>query len=100
MNKPTERLLRGPSRIPGDTAQVIAIPTSSVRSRHPLRPSELGPFDAWLSSRGEEIVQQLERWEPPFLPDEVIDAWATIFLMQRGHEVMPFFAWLEQHLTR
>ncbi len=60
----------------------------------PTRPAE------GYSSRREQIARQLAKWEAPVLPDHVLDALATIFLMQPGHELTPFFVWLDDRLRR
>jgi hypothetical protein len=57
-------------------------------------------LEEWLSSRGDQLVRQLAKWQAPALPDQVLDTLATIFLMQPGHELTPFFVWLEHRLRR
>ena len=52
------------------------------------------------SSRRTQIAHQLAKWEAPALPDNVLDALATIFLLQPGHELTPFFVWLDHRLRR
>lgn len=49
-------------------------------------------------SRGDAVARRLEAWKPPALPDEILETLAAIFLMQPGHELIPFFLWLEQRL--
>ena len=61
------------------------------------QPTRLGER---YSSRREQIARQLAKWEAPALPDRVLDALATIFLMQPGHELTPFFVWLDHRLRR
>ena len=51
-------------------------------------------------SRREQIAHHLAKWEAPALPDNVLDALATIFLLQPGHELTPFFVWLDHRLRR
>jgi hypothetical protein len=51
-------------------------------------------------SRREQIARHLAKWEAPTLQDNVLDALATIFLMQPGHELTPFFVWLDHRLRR
>jgi hypothetical protein len=79
---------------------LIRIP--NAQSNVPARlsagqPSHLGERN---SSRREQIARQLAKWEAPTLPDHVLDALATIFLMQPGHELTPFFVWLDHRLRR
>jgi hypothetical protein len=52
------------------------------------------------SSRRTQIAHQLAKWDAPALPDNVLDALATIFLLQPGHELTPFFVWLDHRLRR
>ena len=44
----------------------------------------------------EDAVQrQLQSWQAPVLPDEEIELYAKIFLMRPGHELVPFFLWMD-----
>ena len=44
----------------------------------------------------EDVLQrQLQSWEAPVLSDEEIEVYAKIFLMNPGHELMPFFLWMD-----
>ena len=74
---------------------LIRIP--NAQSDVPGQPTRLGER---YSSRRERIARELAKWEAPALPDRVIDALATIFLMQPGHELTPFFVWLDHRLRR
>ncbi|MGH7896796.1 MAG: hypothetical protein ACREQQ_02525, partial [Candidatus Binatia bacterium] len=47
------------------------------------------------ASNRDKIDSRIEAWHAPVLPDEIVDTLATIFLMQPGHELMPFFLWLD-----
>ena len=76
------------------------IPNAQSEAPAPLPANEPAGFGEGLSSRREQIARQLATWEAPALPDQVLDALATIFLMQPGHELTPFFVWLEQRLRR
>ena len=77
-------------RIPNTQSTVLARLSASQPTRHGER----------YSSRREQIARQLAKWEAPTLPDHVLDALATIFLMQPGHELTPFFVWLDNRLRR
>ena len=41
------------------------------------------------------VLRELQRWEAPVLSDEQIELYAKIFLMRPGHELMPFFLWMD-----
>jgi len=44
----------------------------------------------------DDLVQrELSRWQAPVLSDEEIELYAKIFLMKPGHELMPFFLWMD-----
>jgi hypothetical protein len=45
------------------------------------------------------VQRQLQRWEAPVLSDEEIEVYAKIFLMRPGHELMPFFLWMDAART-
>jgi hypothetical protein len=81
-------------------AQVIRIPNAQSEAPAPLCTDEPAGVDEWLSSHREETVRQLATWQAPALPNEVVEALATIFLMQPGHKLIPFFVWLEDRLRR
>jgi hypothetical protein len=85
---------------PRGIAQVIRIPNAQSEAPAPLLADEPAGLGEWLSSHREETVRQLATWRAPVLPNEVVDALATIFLMQPGHKLIPFFVWLEDRLTR
>ena len=85
---------------PRGIAQVIRIPSAQSEALAPLLADEPAGLGEWLSSHREETVRQLATWRAPVLPNEVVDALATIFLMQPGHKLIPFFVWLEDRLTR
>ena len=77
-------------RIPNTQSTVLARLSASQPTRHGER----------YSSRRTQIAHQLAKWDAPALPDNVLDALATIFLMQPGHELTPFFVWLDHRLRR
>ena len=41
------------------------------------------------------VQRRLQSWEAPVLSDEEIEVYAKIFLMNPGHELMPFFLWMD-----
>jgi len=41
------------------------------------------------------VQRQLYRWQAPVLSDEEIELYAKIFLMKPGHELVPFFLWMD-----
>jgi len=41
------------------------------------------------------VLRELERWRAPVLTDEQIEIYAKVFLMKRGHELVPFFLWID-----
>src|SRR5438445_6378675 len=43
----------------------------------------------------DKMSERLAAWEAPVLSDEIVETMATIFLMQPGRELMPFFLWLD-----
>jgi hypothetical protein len=43
----------------------------------------------------EAVLRELERWRAPVLADEEIETYAKVFLMKRGHELVPFFLWID-----
>ncbi len=79
---------------------LIRIPNAQSKAPAPLPAGEPTGLGDWLSSRREESARQLEAWEAPALPDEVVETLATIFLMRPEHKLMPFFVWLEHRLRR
>ena len=79
---------------------LIGIPNAQPEAPAPQPANEPASLREWLSSRREQIAGQLAAWEAPALPDQVLDALATIFLMQPGHELTPFFVWLDHRLRR
>jgi hypothetical protein len=69
------------------------------------RPNRSGAAEAtWASAippepradpHHEAVLRELERWRAPVLTDEEIEIYAKVFLMKRGHELVPFFLWIE-----
>jgi hypothetical protein len=82
------------------TGALIRIPNARSEPPAALPASEPAGLAEWFSARREEIVRQLETWQAPALPNEVLDALAAIYLVQAGHRLMPFFVWLEDRLKR
>jgi hypothetical protein len=76
----------------------IPNPQSNLPAR--LSEGEPIPLGERYSSRREQIARRLAKWDAPVVPDEVLHALATIFLMQPDHELTPFFAWLDHRLGR
>jgi len=85
---------------PREIARVIRMPNAQSNATAPLRAGEPTGLGEWLSSRREETVRQLETWQAPALPNEVVETLATLFLMRPEHKLMPFFVWLEGRLRR
>ncbi len=85
---------------PRGIARVIRIPNAQSAAAAPLFADEPAGVGEWLSSHREEAIRQLATWKAPALPNEVVDALATIFLMQPAHKLIPFFVWLEDRLRR
>jgi hypothetical protein len=85
---------------PRGIAQVIRISNAQSEAPAPLFANEPAGLGEWFSSHREETVRQLMTWQAPVLPNEVVEALATIFLMQPGHNLIPFFVWLEDRLRR
>ena len=81
------------------TARIVRIP-SAPNAPAALPEADRNGVAEWLSSRNAETVRALGTWQAPVLPDAVVETLATIFLMQPGRQVMPFFAWLDDRLRR
>ena len=79
---------------------MIRIPNAQSEAPAPLLADEPAGVGEWLSSRREETIRQLATWKAPALPNEVVDALATSFLMDPGHKLMPFLVWLEDRVRR
>jgi hypothetical protein len=45
--------------------------------------------------REEAVRRMLSRWKAPVLTDEEIETYAKVFLMKPGHELVPFFLWID-----
>jgi len=41
------------------------------------------------------VVRMLARWRAPVLSDEEIETYAKLFLMKPGHDLVPFFLWID-----
>jgi hypothetical protein len=53
------------------------------------------PRPASSEAPGDPVQRQLQRWQAPILPDEEIEFYAKLFLMRPGHELIPFFLWMD-----
>ena len=92
--KPNPRRMADVIRMPGAPGGAApAVATASVAG--PEEPPE--PRESGIPNR-DKIAGQIEAWEAPILSDDIVETMATIFLMQPGHECMPFFLWLEGKL--
>lgn len=84
------KALRGPSylRVAGSNrAGVVEVPVAAAPA----------PSSAERKAgRHEEAVRRLlTRWRAPVLSDEEIETYAKVFLMKPGHELVPFFLWID-----
>jgi len=71
---------------------------SYLRANGVARPGrvEMPPLgEASIAGVDEALQRHLQRWEAPVLSDEEIELYAKIFLMNPGHELMPFFLWMD-----
>ena len=69
---------------------------SYLRVGHTDRAGHVETPRATTSEATEDAVQrQLQRWHAPVLGDEQIELYAQLFLMRPGHELMPFFLWID-----
>jgi hypothetical protein len=57
--------------------------------------SATSPAESRADPHGEAVLRELERWRAPVLTDEEIEIYAKVFLMKRGHELVPFFLWID-----
>lgn len=84
------KALRGPSylRVAGSNrAGVVEVPVAPEPAARNVERKQ---------SRHEEAVRrQLSRWRAPVLSDEEIETYAKVFLMKPGHELVPFFLWID-----
>jgi hypothetical protein len=85
----TVKAMRGPSylRVARTTrAGAVEVPYHSSATRHAER----------RPGHGEEaLLRSLARWTAPVLSDEEIETYARLFLMKPGHELVPFFLWID-----
>lgn len=85
---------------PKGIARVFRMPNarwSAAAHLHACEPSRLAD---WRSSRRQETVRQLEKWQAPALANEAVETLAAIFLRRPEHKLIPFFVWLEKQLRR
>ena len=57
--------------------------------------SATSPPESRADPYREAVLRELERWHAPVLTDEQIEIYAKVFLMKRGHELVPFFLWID-----
>jgi hypothetical protein len=57
--------------------------------------SATSPPESRADPHREAVLRELERWRAPVLTDEEIEIYAKVFLMKRGHELVPFFLWID-----
>jgi hypothetical protein len=43
----------------------------------------------------DDVQRELKRWHAPVLRDEEIELYGKLFLMRPGHELVPFFLWID-----
>ena len=69
----------------------------SIRSGTVQAPwaSAISPPEPRADPHREAVLRELERWRAPVLTDEEIEIYAKVFLMKRGHELVPFFLWID-----
>ena len=69
----------------------------SIRSGTAEAPwaSATSPPESRADPYREAVLRELERWSAPVLTDEEIEIYAKVFLMKRGHELVPFFLWID-----
>ena len=87
------KALRGPSylRVAGSNRTgVVEVPASP---RTPSVPRKHGRHE-------ESLRRLLTRWKAPVLSDEEIETYGKLFLMKPGHELVPFFLWIEDAIRR
>jgi hypothetical protein len=70
-----------------------ARPSRSGAAEVPWTPGM--PPESRLETHHEAVLRELERWRAPVLADEEIEIYAKVFLMKRGHELVPFFLWID-----
>jgi len=85
------RAMRGPSylRLAGSRRTgVIEIPC-------PVDSPSALVDDRLMERRQDAIHRQLQGWKAPILSDDTIEMYARLFLMKPGHELVPFFLWID-----
>jgi len=84
------KAMRGPSYLRvarANRAGTVEVPYDASASR---RRAEKRP------GQGEDaLLLILARWRAPVLTDEEIETYAKVFLMKPGHELVPFFLWID-----
>jgi len=66
-----------------------------VGNRRGSSASATSPPESRADPYREAVLRELERWSAPVLTDEEIEIYAKVFLMKRGHELVPFFLWID-----
>ena len=61
----------------------------------PWAPTTAVPPESRVDPHQEAVLRELERWRAPVLTDEEIEIYAKVFLLKRGHELVPFFLWID-----
>ena len=87
------KALRGPSYLrvaASNRTGVVEVPTTP---RAPAAVRKSGRHD-------ESLRRLLTRWKAPVLSDEQIETYGKLFLMKPGHELVPFFLWIEDAIRR
>jgi hypothetical protein len=85
---------------PKGVARLFHMPNTRWSAPAPIRAGEASGLGEWRSSRREETVRQLEKWQAPALANEAVETLAAIFLRRPEHKLIPFFVWLEKRLRR
>ena len=72
-----------------------AKPSRSGAAEVPWTAATAIPPESRLETHQEAVLRELERWHAPVLTDEEIEIYAKVFLTKRGHELIPFFLWID-----
>jgi hypothetical protein len=70
-------------------------PSRSGAAEVPWASATRSPLESRADPHHEAVLRELERWRAPVLTDEEIEIYAKVFLMKRGHELIPFFLWID-----
>ena len=69
----------------------VAASSRSGRIEMPFPPDAAG---AEAPPARDPLQREIEKWKAPVLSEEEIEIYGQIFLMTPGHELMPFFLWV------